>query len=223
LSFLAMADKSRPLHSPRFALALALAALAGWVDAVAFVRLAGTFVSFMSGNSTALAAALNGAHAREATLLLCVLASFVAGVVFGEVIAIAAGRRGPAAALLAESRFLFAALVAAFPSAAILAPAVLLAVALGIQNASIHEAAGMPVALTYVTGTLVRLGRAIAAALAGQGAWRAALPFLCLWLALMAGAAGGAMLARMNAVLALALAAATALALAAVVDRTPQH
>ncbi len=112
-----MIRKSRAPRSPAFMFAAALVALAGWVDAVAFVRLARTYVSFMSGNSTSLAAAL------------------------------------------------------------------------GIQNGSIHEAGGVPVALTYVTGTLVRFGRTIAAALAGRGSWRAGLPFLLLWPGMMAGAA----------------------------------
>jgi uncharacterized membrane protein YoaK (UPF0700 family) len=211
-----MSDGPRALRSPEFALAVALAALAGWVDAVAYVRLARTYVSFMSGNSTSLAASLSLAHAPKVLLLICVLAGFVAGVILGELASVATDRRGHSTALFVESLFLFGAIFAAIPPNALFAPAVLLAIALGIQNASVHEAAGMRVALTYVTGTLVRFGRAIAAALAKQGAWRASLPFLFLWLGMMAGAAGGAAVAHANAVFAIAIAAATALCLAIV-------
>lgn len=41
-------------------LAAGLALLAGYVDAIGFLRLGGLFVSFMSGNSTRLAVALVG-------------------------------------------------------------------------------------------------------------------------------------------------------------------
>jgi uncharacterized membrane protein YoaK (UPF0700 family) len=213
-----MSDKSRAVASPAFAVAVGLAALAGWVDAVAYVRLARTYVSFMSGNSTTLAASLSVAHAPKAPLVICVLAAFVGGVILGECIAIAAGRRGHAAALLAESLFLFAGMGAAIPAASLFAPAILLAIALGIQNTSIQKAAGMHVALTYVTGTLVRFGRAIAHALAGQAPWHAALPYLLLWLGMIGGAAGGAALARISATLAIAAAAVAALLFAGVVS-----
>lgn len=191
-----MPDETRVLRSRDFALAVALAALAGWVDAVAFVRFAGIFVSFMSGNSTRLAAWASAAEAPKATLAFSVLAGFVAGVIAGEAIAIVAKARGHAAALFLESLILLAATAAAWPRGALLLPAVLLAVALGIQNASLHEAAGMRISLTYVTGTLVRLGRRIARALFGKGMWSEVLPYLFLWLGLMAGAAVGACVAR---------------------------
>ena len=210
-----MPDQSRALRSPAFALAIGLAALAGWVDAVAFVRLQRTFVSFMSGNGTRLAASLSATYEPKAPLLVCVVVAFVAGVIAGEWLASTMGRSGHPAVLLMESVFLFAAMGAAIPAASTLAPAVLLAAALGMQNASVHEAGGISVALTYVTGTLVHFGREIAGALAGRRSWAAPLPYLFLWTALMVGAGGGAALARVDAVLAIAVAAVTALVLAA--------
>lgn len=210
-----MAENPHPLRSVEFALAVALAGLAGWVDATAFVRFARTYVSFMSGNSTALASSLSAAHAPKIALLIAALGSFVAGVIAGESIAMAARRHRRPAALVAEAIVLLVAGVAAFSGRAILLPIVLLATALGIQNAALHEAGGMRVALTYVTGTLVRFGRAIAAALAGRGAWAGALPHLFLWVGLMAGAGGGAALARASAPAAIFVAAGGALGLAA--------
>jgi uncharacterized membrane protein YoaK (UPF0700 family) len=210
-----MPDRSRVLHSPDFALAAALASLAGWVDAIAYVRLSHTYVSFMSGNSTSLASSASASAATKAPLLATVLMAFVVGVILGECTAILAGRPGRATALLLESVVLFAAMAAAWPAGSLFVPAALLAIGLGIQNASVHEAAGMRVALTYVTGTLVTFGRHIAAALMGRGAWQAALPYLFLWLAMLAGAAGGAALARTSATLAIAIAGAAAFVLAA--------
>lgn len=206
----------RPLRSRMFAMAVALAGLAGWVDATAFVRFARTYVSFMSGNSTALAAAVSGTDSPRLVLLASVLLAFVAGVIAGESIAIAAGRRRHAAALVGEAAVLATAGVTALPAGAPFVPTVLLAFALGIQNAALHSAGGLKVALTYVTGTLVRLGRAITAALVRRGKWRAALPHAFLWLGLMAGAVAGAAVARVSAALSIFLAAMIALAIAAV-------
>lgn len=210
-----MSGRPRPLRSSAFVLAVALAALAGWVDATAFVRFARTYVSFMSGNSTSLAAGLSAAYTPKLALTISVLAAFLVGVVAGELISIRQGKGRRAAALTGEAIMLLAAALATLTTGAIFLPAVLLAIALGIQNAALHEAGGLRVALTYVTGTLVRLGRSIAAAVAGRGLWAAALPHLLLWLSLMAGAAAGAAVSRSSAALAIALAAAAALCLAA--------
>src|ERR1700677_4731364 len=89
--------------------ALGLAAVAGWVDATAFVRWSGLFVSFMSGNSTALAASLFDAVWSTTAPVSAVLRGLVAGVVCGEWIARLGGRWGHALLLLAESALLFTA------------------------------------------------------------------------------------------------------------------
>ncbi|MGH6878874.1 MAG: YoaK family protein [Rhizomicrobium sp.] len=212
-----MPDKVRAVWSGKFALAMALAALAGWVDATAYVRLAHVYVSFMSGNSTVLATSIPAWHSPKLALIACVLGSFVAGVVVGEIIAVEAARRAHMAVLFAEALLLFAGAGAALVPGSRLLPAALLALALGTQNASVHGAGGVSVAITYVTGTLVKLGRAIAAALAGKGRWAEALPYLLLWLGLIAGAALGAAVAHVNATLAIALVGTVALGLACVV------
>lgn len=205
-----MRDKSRALRSPEFPLAVALAAVAGWVDAAAYVRFKHTFVSFMGGNSTKLAGSLSAVHGAPILLMLLAIAGFVAGAVAGESLAIAAGQRGRTAALLGEGLFLFAAAGAtlAFGNSAI--PVPLLAFALGMQNASVHDVGGVSISITYVTGALVHFGREIASALRGEVSWASPLPYLFLWIGLLAGAAGGAALARVNATLAIAVAAAVA-------------
>ncbi|WP_440222437.1 YoaK family protein [Dokdonella sp. MW10] len=168
--------------------AAAIAALAGYVDAVGFLSLGGFFVSFMSGNSTRLAAGLAGA-AHDALVASALIATFVAGVTAGFLVARRSAR--PAivvalvAALLAVAALLgsgrepwFAAFVATF--------------AMGAVNAAFAREGGLPVGLTYMTGTLVKLGQAIAEALSGgdRGAW---WPYAWHWAALVAGATLGAL------------------------------
>jgi uncharacterized membrane protein YoaK (UPF0700 family) len=92
---------------------------------------------------------------------------------------------------------------------------VCLTLAMGVQNASIHKAANIAVGLTYVTGTLVHFGRALAEALRGVAPWRAMLPYAALWAGLVAGAVLGSAVARWSSVDALGVAGAAAALLAA--------
>ena len=71
---------------PRQALAVGLAALAGFVDAFGFLSADGYFVSFMSGNTTRLGVNF----ARDPALALVpalLILGFVAGVVWGAPLA----------------------------------------------------------------------------------------------------------------------------------------
>ena len=79
-------------RKPLWVLAAGLAMLAGYVDAIGFLRLGGLFVSFMSGNSTQLGVAIAG-HAGGVAVAAGLLACFVLGVVLGARVALAAGRR----------------------------------------------------------------------------------------------------------------------------------
>ena len=73
-------------------LAVGIAILAGFVDAIGFVESAGFFVSFMTGNSTRLAVGVAEGH-RAALLAGSIIAIFVTGVVAGSLIGARAGRR----------------------------------------------------------------------------------------------------------------------------------
>jgi uncharacterized membrane protein YoaK (UPF0700 family) len=69
--------------------AMALAGMAGFVDAAGYLSAGGYFVSFMSGNTTRLGVALGtGAGAALPALLI---AGFVAGVTAGALVALRAG------------------------------------------------------------------------------------------------------------------------------------
>jgi uncharacterized membrane protein YoaK (UPF0700 family) len=170
-------------------MAACLSALAGYVDAIGFIKLGGFFISFMSGNSTRLAVGLaqGSAHALIAAGLV---ASFVIGVVTGSLAGKAANKHRRRADLILVAILLAAAAALGSlgaPSAAIVA----MALAMGAENAVFEQDGEVHIGLTYMTGTLVKMGQRIAAALLGgdRWAWR---PYLLLWLGLIFGATAGA-------------------------------
>lgn len=172
---------------PRQALAIGLAGLAGFVDAVGFLSADGYFVSFMSGNTTRLAVNLARAPWLALTPAL-LIGGFVCGVAAGAVAAGLAGARRKVAVLgLVTSCLLLAAGAHALGwHVPVLA---LLVLAMGALNNTFRRDGEVAVGLTYMTGALVKLGQAIGGALLGERreGWGA---YLLLW----AGLAGGAVL-----------------------------
>ncbi len=172
------APLSRKAHG--LLLASLLGALAGMVDAIGFLSLGHLFVSYMSGNSTQFAVALGRADFVEARSIIELILLFVLGAAVGQLLARCAGRRhltavlGMVAVLLA----LAAALAAVIP----------MVLAMGILNAAMHRAGNLGVSLTFVTGTLVRLGQGLGDFLVRRASgwdWLAqAIP----WVGLTAGA-----------------------------------
>ncbi|HRQ61269.1 MAG TPA: YoaK family protein [Alphaproteobacteria bacterium] len=68
-------------------LAIGLAVLAGFIDALGYLSLGGIFISFMSGNSTRFAADFSsGADWRAALIPLGIIALFVIGVMAGRAV-----------------------------------------------------------------------------------------------------------------------------------------
>jgi len=185
------------------------AVLAGWVDAVGLARLGGVFVSFMSGDTTNIGVDLGHLDGDHAAVAGLVVALFVVGVVVGELAAPAGGRRGRGLVLLLVTLLLgTAAAIAAQGSGpavahgaarlgaarlamagpmTVAAPMVL---AMGAQNAAIRSRGGVEFGQTYVTGTLVHLGVALADGLRGQGFGKAGAYF-SYWLGLVGGAVLG--------------------------------
>lgn len=170
--------------------AAALAALAGYVDAVGFIQLGGFFVSFMSGNSTRLAVGLaEGRH--DALVAGGLIGAFVGGVVLGSLVGRFSGDgRRKTAVLLAVTALLTAAAALGGLGLAPVAVA-LLAMAMGAENAVFQREGEVSIGLTYMTGTLVKLGQRLTDALTG-GPRLAWAPYLLLWSGLVAGAAAGA-------------------------------
>ena len=201
-----------------FALALLLAALAGWVDAAGVSGAGALFVSFMSGDTTQGAIAAAQLDWFRVVQVASVIGCFVTGVAAGELLDRPFGRFGPTVVLLAEAACL--ALGAWLPERV---PGMIpwtdlwfLAFAMGLQNATMHRAGGINVGLTYITGTLVQFGRAVAALLLGGGDWRRAGCFAGLWISLAAGACASAVMLPVSRYDTLLAAAATSALLAAI-------
>ncbi|MCX7305256.1 MAG: DUF1275 family protein [Hyphomicrobiales bacterium] len=169
----------------RIAIAVGLSFLAGFVDALGFMHLGGFFVAFMSGNSTQLAVALPDGLAG-AVMPAALIGLFVLGVMGGTLLE---QRFSSALGLLVLAALLgLAAGLAAMRmenAAVLVTPFVM-----GAMNTVMRTGqAGM--AVTYMTGNLVKLGQAIVAAFQGGGRW-GWLPFLLLWVGLVTGAVCGA-------------------------------
>jgi uncharacterized membrane protein YoaK (UPF0700 family) len=199
-AFEAQAVGSSPLARARSGelLATALAMIAGFVDAYGIITY-GVFVSFMSGNTTQ-----TGYQAAEglfgpASLAALAILFFVVGSFAGTLLVQAAGRLarqavfGVVAAALAEVVGLtyFGFLSVGFGIA-------IVSVAMGVMNSAFSRVGAQSVSLTFVTGTLSRVGSHLALAakrtpLAGaQGPWDThlgrALMLSRIWAGFFAGA-----------------------------------
>lgn len=197
------------------ALACALSALAGYVDAIGFLHLGGLFVSFMSGNSTRLGVSLADGQWETAAGAFGLIVLFVIGAAGGSLLVLGRGLHRQPWLLFTEALLLaIAALAYAFHQPTVAIGAIVLA--MGLENAvfQIHGGAGL--GLTYVTGALVKVGQLLADALMG-GPRLGFLPNLLLWAALVFGSLCGALAYHWMNLGAIWFAAAFALALGAIV------
>lgn len=177
-------DRSRRL------LALALAALAGFVDASGYLSADRYFVSFMSGNTTRLGVEL--ARDPAAALIPALLAfSFVSGVLGGALLSGRyPGRHKPP--LLAGVALVLALAAWLSSHGHERGALIVLATAMGALNNSFQNGGKVSVGITYMTGALVKLGQGLAARIQRRtiepwGDW------LLLWIALACGATLGAL------------------------------
>lgn len=172
-------------------LAAGLSALAGFVDATGFLKLGGFFVSFMSGNTTRFAVGL-AQDKNSAVIAGGLIGAFVLGVVIATLAGRFAGKRRPAIILALVATFL--AIAAGFGEAGFTVVAVMpMVLAMGAENAVFAHEGDVHIGLTYMTGTLVKLGQHIASAFLGGNrfAW---WPYFLLWAGLAGGATIGALL-----------------------------
>ena len=170
-------------------LAICLSALAGFVDALGFIKLGGFFVSFMSGNSTRAGVGVMTVS-KDALTALSLIALFVTGVVIGSLVAHAAGQRRKPIVLLVVAALLASG--AAFDLLVFERMAVAaIVMAMGAANTIFQRDGEVSIGVTYMTGTLVKTGQRIAAALLGHNRfdW---VPYFLLWFGLFAGAIAGA-------------------------------
>ena len=171
-------------------LAATLSALAGYVDAVGFMTLGGFFVSFMSGNSTRLGVGLALGEWDQAAIAFGLITLFVLGVVVGATVARRFGEDRRSAVLVVEAVLLL--IGAGLCTLGWREPGMVAVVmAMGVENAVFQRQGDVGVGLTYMTGTLVRMGQRIATALHGGARWDW-VPYLLLWAGLASGGAIGA-------------------------------
>jgi uncharacterized membrane protein YoaK (UPF0700 family) len=172
-------------------LAIGLACLAGFVDALGFQKLSGMFVSFMSGNSTSMAVSLATQGWSGATAAGTLIVTFVGGVIAGALIGRTAGRWRKQVILGFIGAILSLTAAWTLTGTEPIGLTVLMAFAMGAANDVFQRDGEVSIGVTYMTGTLVKLGQNVAASLAG-GPPLGWLPYLQLWLGLVAGAVVGA-------------------------------
>ena len=168
---------------------MGLSALAGYVDAVGFMALGGFFVSFMSGNTTRMAVAVVD-HGDQVVRAGSLIALFVGGVVLGSLVG-RIGRSRQALVLLLVAGLLWVAAIAGAMHLPVVAGAGM-ALAMGAENAVFERDGEVQIGLTYMTGTLVKMGQRMAGAILGEARWDW-WPYALLWIGLATGAVIGAL------------------------------
>jgi uncharacterized membrane protein YoaK (UPF0700 family) len=174
----------RTITPDQLTLAVLVAAIAGMVDVVAFLTLGGFFASFMSGNSTRLAISVT-ANWFDLQLAAALIITFVAGVVIAALLRRRHPARGQAVVLTLVAGLLT--IASAFAGFGDTWPLLLLAMAMGAVNLLFEADGAARIGLTYMSGTLVRLGIALADWYGGRSVGNDWQRPLLLWTAFFGG------------------------------------
>jgi uncharacterized membrane protein YoaK (UPF0700 family) len=212
-----MADDAEPVTSYPGALSLvvALAAVAGFLDAISLARITHTFVAFQTGNLVLVGLGVGRGHWSLAALPAVAIAAYLAGsALVPIVLRTVSTRRAPVVRLLGTTVALLlveavlVAVVCGVGSAD--APGrvlryvstVLAGVAMAFQTPVVRTVDGIGVSSTFSTGMLTRLGQALGALVdAARRPHESAVARVLgtTVLAFLAGAAlGGALLAPLG-------------------------
>ncbi|HLM17024.1 MAG TPA: YoaK family protein [Acidimicrobiia bacterium] len=155
---------------PAMFVAVLLAAVTGFVDAVAFGRFLGVFPANQSGNAVFLGMAIGGSPVSTVWRPASAMVGFALGIVVGQLVRRRVHRSRLSPWLLGCEFVLFVVAIA------ITGPIervhligggkgfvliVLTSMAMGVQTEVIRHVAGTAVATTYQTGAIARLGEAI--------------------------------------------------------------
>jgi uncharacterized membrane protein YoaK (UPF0700 family) len=143
---------------------VALAAVAGYVDAVGYIQLGKLFVAHMSGNSAAAAADLGRGDLGAALHRVIPVATFVVGLFGGASLStflVRARLRSTHAVLFASEGALLAGAIAADAalrrsSAAPIVAVGLATTAMAVQSTAVARVVDVPVLTTAITGVLTR-------------------------------------------------------------------
>lgn len=173
-------------QSPMIVAAVLLAALAGFVDALAYLSLGGFFASFMSGNTTRLGIGIATGDHNEMTTAGALILGFLCGVMIATMLSARfPARRKPVVMLAVTGLIALTALLAGITDRRF--PLILLAVAMGAENGVFNREGEVAIGLTYMTGTLVRFGQRLTGALIGSAPAFGWVRFLLLWLGFAVG------------------------------------
>jgi uncharacterized membrane protein YoaK (UPF0700 family) len=176
---------------------LLLTALAGYVDALGFLRLGGLYTSFMSGNTTQFAVYVAEADWGRALLPIALVLVFLGGAILGSALGLLAPARWVTPIILAfETLLALAALSIGFAAPEPGPASLAIATAMGAQNAVLAQVKGFRAGTTFVTGALFSLGQKIAEALTGRGPTFGWAGDALVWLSLLLGALAGALAYR---------------------------
>jgi uncharacterized membrane protein YoaK (UPF0700 family) len=152
-----------------FAIAVVLAWIAGFVDAVGYVVLSHVFTAYMSGNTVATATQLDAGQWLDISRRFFPIPMFVLGVFIGSLMGHAMQNRGlrrrfaPSFILEFLLLLIFVVTTLKVKNSDTIAgirtyPLVaLLAIAMGLQNATLRRVKGMAVRTTFITGMLVAM------------------------------------------------------------------
>lgn len=179
----------------QLSLGLALTASAGFVDAIAFLELGGFFASFMSGNTTQLGIAFAGQPDVMGNVVIwlpaALIALFFLGGFLGTLVVRGYGKNGSLAVMASVVIVLLLVGILRREGLAMIHPVLLLAAAMGAQNAAVQPIGSARLGVTYVTGTLFNSSADLAGAFRGEvPRWRW-LQHFAVWLSLMIGAVCG--------------------------------
>jgi uncharacterized membrane protein YoaK (UPF0700 family) len=169
-----MTNPDVEIRPSAYAMTFPLAWVAGYVDAVGFLTLAGLFVAHMSGNTVRLGVFVGGGDWSLAVQRFVPIVFFTLGVVFGIALCEALSRRstpaparvlGLEAALLLLFMLVAQAVVGSGSTPAgswdYYLLAIVVVVAMGLQNVALRRVAGLPIHTTFVTGILTSVGEEV--------------------------------------------------------------
>lgn len=179
----------------KLSLGLALTASAGFIDAIAFLELGGFFASFMSGNTTQLGIAIAGRPDVMGNVVIwlpaALIALFFSGGFLGTLIVRSYGKAGSVGVMASVAAVLIVICILRHEGLMLIYPVLMLAAAMGAQNAAVQPIGSARLGVTYVTGTLFNSAADLAGYIRGEvPRWRW-LQHFAVWLSLMIGAVCG--------------------------------
>ena len=151
--------------------AMALAVVAGFVDAVGFLHVVAVFPANQSGNVVFLGLSIAGASPAPGWGPPVAISAFMVGAAVGRWSSLRVGPRRGAATVLGLELLLLAVLAVVLvavgenepftTTAAQVAALAVAALAMGLQTDVIRTVAGVAVSTTYLTGAIARIGETI--------------------------------------------------------------